>query len=145
MPDVHSKETRSYNMSRIPSSDTKPESLIRKYLFSKGLRYRKNDRRYPGNPDIVLPKYKTVVLVNGCFWHKHTGCKYYVPPKSNIDFWADKLEKNRLRDERNVELLKQSGWRVIVIWECEVKPKVRQERLDKLYQEIINPWEGSKD
>jgi len=123
-------------MSRIPSRDTKPETIVRKYLFSRGLRYRKNDRCHHGNPDIVLPKYNTVIFVNGCFWHKHIGCKYYVPPKTNTDFWSDKLEKNRIRDEYNVQRLKADGWRVIVIWECEIKPAVRQERLENLYNEI---------
>lgn len=84
--DVHSKETRSYNMSRIRSTNTKPEEIVRKYLFSKGFRYRKNDKRYPGKPDIVLPKYKTIVFVNGCFWHGHTGCRYFVIPKTNTEF-----------------------------------------------------------
>lgn len=87
MADVHTPEQRRYNMSRIRSKNTKPEELVRKYLFSKGFRYRKNDARLPGKPDIVLPKYKTVIFVNGCFWHAHKGCKYFVWPKNNADFW----------------------------------------------------------
>ena len=92
--DVHDKKTRSYNMSRIKGKNTKPEEIVRKYLFSKGFRYRKNDKRLPGTPDIVLPKYKTVIFVNGCFWHGHEGCKYFVWPKNNADFWKKKLEDN---------------------------------------------------
>jgi len=139
MADVHSKETRSYNMSRIHSKNTKPETLVRKYLFSRGLRYRKNDKRYPGHPDMVLPKFRVIVFINGCFWHKHIGCRYYVPPKSNTEFWEEKLETNRLRDDRNIKSLFNSGWKVIVVWECELKKPVRQERLEKLYTEITKP------
>lgn len=95
MVDKVSKEIRSYNMSQIRSKDTKPEILVRSFLFSKGLRFRKNDKRYSGSPDIVLPKYKTIVFVHGCFWHLHEGCKYAVMPKSNVDFWQKKLYRNR--------------------------------------------------
>lgn len=137
MADVHSKETRSYNMSRIHSKDTKPEMLVRKYLFSRGLRFRKNDKRYLGRPDIVFPKYRTIIFVNSCFWHKHIGCPYFVLPKSNIEFWDNKLETNRLRDERNIKKLCSDGWNVIVIWECELKKFTRDERLEKLYDEIV--------
>ncbi len=119
--DVHSKETRSYNMSRIKNKNTKPEELVRKFLFSKGLRYRKNDKRLPGHPDIVLPKYKTVIFVNGCFWHGHQGCKYFVWPKSNEEFWKHKIGSNIERDKKNISALKQLGWNVLTIWECELK------------------------
>lgn len=138
MPDVHSKETRSYNMSRIRSKDTKPEVLVRKYLFSKGLRFRKNDRRYPGTPDIVLPKYKTVVFVHGCFWHLHPDCKYAVMPSSNVDFWKKKLYGNRDRDKKNQEMLSAMGWKVIVIWECQLRKENREKTLAELYQQITN-------
>jgi len=121
MADKHSKETRSYNMSRIRGKDTKPEEIVRKYLFAKGFRYRKNDSRLPGKPDIVLPKYKTVIFVNGCFWHGHNGCKYFVWPQNNADFWKTKINGNILRDQVNQNLLTQKGWRVLVIWECELK------------------------
>lgn len=94
MADVHSTETRSYNMSQIRGKNTKPEEMVRKYLFKQGLRYRKNDKKLPGNPDIVLPKYHTCVFVNGCFWHGHEGCKYFVWPKSNADFWEEKITGN---------------------------------------------------
>ena len=136
MPDNHSKEVRSYNMSRIRSKDTKPEEIVRKYLFSIGFRFRKNDKRYPGHPDIVLPKYKTVIFVNGCFWHCHEGCKYYVVPKSNPEYWIPKLDRNRERDITNIELLRNDGWNVIIVWECELKKSVRQKRLEKLTSEI---------
>ena len=134
--DVHDKVTRSYNMSRIRGVNTKPEETVRKYLFANGFRYRKNDRRFPGTPDIVLPKYKTVIFVNGCFWHKHEGCKDFVWPKNNAEFWKDKLGKNTERDQRNYALLEQQGWRVLIVWECELKPGVRASRLEKLVSEV---------
>jgi DNA mismatch endonuclease, patch repair protein len=124
-------------MSRIRSENTKPEEIVRKYLFSRGLRYRKNDKRYPGKPDIVLPKYKTVVFVNGCFWHSHNGCKDFAVPKSNQDYWLPKLKMNSERDRHNHLLLANDGWKVIVIWECELKTASRQNRLEKLYEEIV--------
>ena len=121
MADVHSPEIRSYNMSRIRRRNTKPEELVRKYLFAQGLRYRKNDTRLPGKPDIVLPKYKTVIFVNGCFWHAHEGCQYFVWPKNNAGFWKNKIGGNIERDAKNQRLLTELGWRVIVVWECELK------------------------
>lgn len=136
MSDVHSSEVRSYNMSRIRNKDTKPEELVRKYLFSKGFRYRKNDARLPGKPDIVLPKYKTVIFVNGCFWHKHEGCRYFVWPKNNAEFWKEKIEKNANRDAQNYDLLQKAGWRVIVIWECELKPQTRESTFKKIEGEL---------
>jgi DNA mismatch endonuclease (patch repair protein) len=123
-------------MSRIRSRNTKPEDIVRKYLFSQGLRYRKNDKRYPGKPDVVLPKYHTVVFVHGCFWHGHEGCPDYVTPKSNTDYWVPKLEWNRQRDAISVEALWAAGWHVIVVWECELKKAVREERLARLLAEI---------
>ena len=142
MADVHSKETRSYNMSRIKGKDTKPEEIVRKYLFSKGFRYRKNDKRLPGTPDIVLPKYRTVIFVNGCFWHKHEGCKYFVWPKSNVDFWRNKINGNVTRDEKVYKQLSNMGWHIIVVWECELKKNAINNRLDKLAEEITN-WGSS--
>ena len=138
MSDVHSSETRSYNMSMIKGKDTKPEVAVRKYLFSQGFRYRKNVKKMPGSPDIVLPKYKTCIFVNGCFWHKHEGCKYFVWPKSNADFWKNKIETNFARDERNYKNLKDNGWRVIVIWECEVKGKSFDETMNNVVSLIKN-------
>ena len=138
MADNHRPEVRSYNMSQIKSKNTKPEELVRQFLFRNGFRYRKNDSRYPGKPDIVLPKYKTVVFVNGCFWHMH-DCRYFVLPKSKIDYWQPKLEKNKQRDQQTVSQLTQMGWKVIVIWECEIRTKQLQtERLTKLIAEIAS-------
>ena len=136
MADIKSKEARSYNMSRIKGKNTKPEETIRKYLFSQGFRYRKNDKRLPGSPDIVLPKYKTAIFVNGCFWHGHIGCKYFVWPQNNAEFWRKKIEGNILRDRKNEEQLRCNGWHVIVVWECQLKPGSCQETLKKLIIEI---------
>ena len=119
--DVHDKETRSYNMSCIKGKSTKPEEIVRKYLLSQGFRYRKNDKRLPGTPDIVLPKYRTVIFVNGCFWHGHKGCRYFVWPKNNAEFWKNKIESNISRDRKKAETLKDQGWKVIVVWECDLK------------------------
>lgn len=132
MADNHTKEIRSYNMSRIRSKNTKPEEKVRKYLFSQGFRYRKNDTRLPGKPDIVLPKYKTVIFVNGCFWHKHEGCKYFVWPKSNEDFWRAKINANVSRDQENMKLLSELGWNVIVIWECELRKELFDSTMKRL-------------
>ena len=137
MADVHSKETRSYNMSRIRSGNTKPEEIVRKYLFSRGLRYRKNDKRLPGKPDLVFTKYRVIVFVHGCFWHKHIGCRYFVLPETNAAFWKEKLEGNRLRDERDTAQLRKDGWRVIVVWECELRKPIREFTLDNLYKKIV--------
>lgn len=136
--DVHDKKTRSYNMSRIKEKDTKPEEIVRKYLFSQGFRYRKNDKRLPGKPDIVLPKYKVAVFVNGCFWHKHEGCRYFVWPGSNTEFWKEKIEGTVKRDKRQKAELIAAGWRVLIIWECELKPAVRERTLQCLCNEIRN-------
>lgn len=138
MADVHTPEQRSFNMSHIRGKDTKPEELVRKYLFSQGFRYRKNDVRLPGKPDIVLPKYKTVIFVNGCFWHKHEGCKYFKWPQSNADFWKRKIESNAIRDRRNQELLGELGWNVLCVWECELKRNNAESTLEKLTEDILN-------
>ena len=132
MADVHTPEQRSYNMSCIRGKNTKPEELVRRYLFAQGFRYRKNDARLPGKPDIVLPKYKTVIFVNGCFWHKHEGCKYFVWPKNNADFWKNKIESNVTRDDKNYQQLKELGWKVLIIWECELKRSCQAERLERI-------------
>ena len=137
MADKHSKEVRSYNMSQIRSTNTKPEELVRKYLFAKGFRYRKNDKRYPGKPDIVLPKYRTVIFVNGCFWHKHDGCHYFVWPKSNIKFWHEKITRNVNRDNDNYQKLKEMGWNVLIVWECELKKDIRENTLNNLCETIL--------
>ena len=135
MADNHSKEVRSMNMSHIRSKNTKPEEMVRKYLFSKGFRYHKNVRKLPGCPDIVLPKYKTVIFVNGCFWHKH-DCPRFVWPSSNQEYWIPKITSNVERDERNYSMLRNEGWSVIIVWECELKKAVADARLEKLINEI---------
>lgn len=138
MADVHTPEQRSYNMSQIKGKNTKPEELVRKYLFSCGFRYRKNDKRLPGSPDIVLPKYKTVIFVNGCFWHGHDGCKYFALPKSNTEFWKNKIEANIARDKKTIAELEKLGWNVIVVWECELKNSSKEITLQKLILKIIS-------
>ena len=138
MADNHTKEQRSYNMSKIRSTNNAPEEKVRKYLFSKGFRYRKNVRSLPGCPDIVLPKYKTVIFVNGCFWHMH-DCPRFVWPSSNKEYWEPKIRRNVERDKINIELLQKEGWRVLVVWECELKKNVIEERLSRLCLELQNP------
>lgn len=119
MADNHSKEVRSINMSHIRSTNSKPEEIVRKYLFAEGFRYRKNVKKLPGCPDIVLPKYKTVIFVNGCFWHKH-DCPRFVWPSSNQDYWRPKILRNVERDNQSCKELEALGWKVITVWECEL-------------------------
>ncbi len=138
MADVHDTAIRSYNMSRIKGKDTKPEETVRKYVFSKGFRYRKNVSTLPGKPDIVLPKYKTCIFVHGCFWHKHEGCKYFVWPKSNEEFWKDKLEKNVTRDKNEQAELEKMGWHILIVWECQLKKKNKEQTLRELEEKIKN-------
>ncbi len=135
MADNKTPEERSRNMSNIKSENTKPENIVRKYLFKKGFRYRKNDKRYPGKPDIVLPKYHTVIFVNGCFWHMH-NCSRGKMPLSNKNYWIPKIKRNIERDKNNIINLESMGWNVIVIWECELKKRCAEERLKKLCEEI---------
>ena len=138
MADVLSKEQRHRCMSNIRGKNTKPELIVRKFLFSKGLRFRLHRKDLPGNPDIVLPKYKTVVFINGCFWHGHDGCKYYTLPKSNVDFWESKITNNKNRDVLNEIKLKELGWKVIRIWECEIRRiQNRNKSLERLYNQIV--------
>lgn len=137
MSDTKTPEERSRNMAKIKSENTKPENIVRKYLFKNGFRYRKNDKRYPGKPDIVLPKYHTVIFVNGCFWHMH-NCSRGRIPLSNQSYWVPKIKRNIERDKNNIMSLESMGWKVIVIWECELKNKITEERLQKLCEEIIN-------
>ena len=137
MADNHTKEIRSMNMSHIRSTNSKPEEIVRKYLFSKGFRYRKNVRALPGCPDIVLPKYRTVIFVNGCFWHKH-DCPRFVWPSSNQEYWQPKILRNVERDQINRQELQTLGWKVITVWECELKKKVRDTRLAEVEAEIKN-------
>ena len=134
MSDSISKERRSWNMSRIRNRDTKIEVLVRQYLFLKGYRFRKNDKRYPGKPDVVLPKYRTVIFVNGCFWHQHPGCKNATMPKTNTEFWKSKLERNVFNDQKNERLLVEMGWNVVTLWECDLE-KNFVATMDKLIEE----------
>ena len=131
MTDVHDSQTRSYNMSQIKGKDTKPEILVRKFLFSNGFRYRLYDKKLPGKPDIVLPKFKTVILIHGCFWHGHKNCKYFVTPKTRTEWWLDKIENTKHRDNVNKLRLVKMGWNVITLWECEIKAK-SQKKLIKI-------------
>ena len=134
MADVHGKSVRSYNMSQIRSRDTKPELLVRKFLFANGFRYRLHVKNLPGKPDIVLPKYKTVILVNGCFWHGHKNCRYFKFPETRAEWWREKIEKNKLRDKTNRSKLKKLKYRVLVVWECQLKNA--EKRLNRLICEI---------
>lgn len=124
-----SAEQRHKNMAAIHSANTKPEIIVRKYLFSRGFRYRLNHKRLPGHPDIVLRKYRTCIFVNGCFWHGHEGCKDFKIPKSNTDFWIEKIERNKQRDAKTQKQLAKMGWHCITVWGCELKPKVREQTL----------------
>ena len=136
MADNHSKAVRSKNMSHIRSKDTKPEITVRKYLFAKGFRDRKNVKELPGCPDIVLPKYRTVIFVNGCFWHKH-DCSRFVWPSSNTDYWRSKIVQNVERDKENKEQLNKNGWKVLVVWECQLKKTVAEKTLSDLIMAIL--------
>ena len=145
MADTHSKEVRSKNMSHIRSTNSKPEETVRKYLFSKGYRFRKNDKRYPGKPDIVLPKYHVAIFVHGCFWHRHEGCKDATTPKTRTEFWLEKFDKNVKNDQIKQEKLRELGWKVIVIWECELKRSF-QETMDKVEKELTRkPFIGAQN
>ncbi|WP_319500340.1 DNA mismatch endonuclease Vsr [uncultured Draconibacterium sp.] len=135
MTDVHDKKTRSFNMSRIKGKNTKPEMLVRKFLFANGFRYRLNVKTLPGKPDIVLPKYKTVIFVNGCFWHGHKGCKYATIPKTRTEWWLEKIKETQKRDSKAEVELNAMGWRVINIWTCELKTG-RENRLNRLIKEL---------
>lgn len=136
MADVHDKQTRSYNMSQIKGINTKPEMLVRKFLFSKGFRYHLHVKNLPGKPDIVLPKYKTIILINGCFWHGHENCKYYVIPKTRTEWWEQKIMDTQTRDQFAKQELEKLGWNAIIIWTCEIKDKKKDDRLTKLVREI---------
>lgn len=130
--DKLTKEQRHRCMAAIKGRNTKPELLVRKFLFACGFRYRMNHPRLPGHPDLVLRKYRTVIFVNGCFWHGHEGCRYYVLPKSNVDYWRSKITRNKERDIEEQRKLASMGWHCITVWECQLKPKVRQQTLESL-------------
>lgn len=136
MADVHSKETRSYNMSRIRSEDTKPEMLVRKFLHAHGFRYRLHVKDMPGKPDIVLPKYKTVIFIHGCFWHGHEGCRYYVVPKTRSEWWINKISTNKTKDVRALNMLHERGWKILTVWECELKKNSIEKTLNGLILQL---------
>lgn len=119
-------------MSQIRSKNTKPELIVRKYLFANGFRYKLHNKDLPGKPDIVLPKYRAVIFVHGCFWHGHEGCKYYVIPKTRTSWWVDKIEKTRKRDKDSIVKLEENGWKVFVIWECEIKSDQQKLNINKI-------------
>lgn len=137
MSDIFSKSKRSDIMSKIFGKETKPEILVRKYLFAHGFRYRKNVKNLPGKPDIVLPKYKTIIFVNGCFWHGHENCKKATLPTSNIGFWREKISSNIIRDKKTHIELSDLGYKVLVVWQCELGIKKRKLTLDRLTRKII--------
>lgn len=132
-----SKKARSALMAKIKGKNTRPEMIVRKFLFSKGFRYRIHDKRYPGSPDIVLPKYRTTIFVHGCFWHGHEDCRAASLPTTNVDYWQKKIAENMARDRRRIDSLLNDGWKVIVIWECMIKSSDRREiELEKLIDKI---------
>ncbi|MDB5231059.1 MAG: vsr [Chitinophagaceae bacterium] len=136
MTDTFSKEERSRIMAKVKGSETKPEVAVRKYLFNRGYRYRKNVKKLPGSPDIVLKKYNTIIFIHGCFWHGHSGCKSSDLPKSQIEFWYKKITNNAARDLRNISFLKEKGWKVIVIWDCEIKKLLQSGILLKMINDL---------
>ena len=136
MADVHNTETRSYNMSRIKSKDTKPELLVRKFLFANGYRYKLHDKTLAGKPDIVLPKHSTIIFVHGCFWHGHKHCKYATIPKTRTEWWLNKINNNLLRDKLHTKELKKQGWQIITIWECELKKNTKDKTLNILLSKL---------
>ncbi|MGM9701238.1 MAG: very short patch repair endonuclease [Prevotella sp.] len=130
--DKMTKEQRHRCMAAIRGRDTRPEMVVRKFLFGRGFRYRLNHPWLPGHPDLVLRKYRTVIFVNGCFWHGHEGCRWFKMPKTNTDFWQAKIMRNRERDVREMRQLSSMGWHCITVWECQLKPAVRQQTLESL-------------
>ncbi len=136
MADVHDKATRSKNMAAIKSKNTKPEMLVRRFLYANGFRYKLHDKSLPGKPDIVLPKYKTIIFVHGCFWHGHEGCKYYVVPKTRTDWWLNKIHGNIANDKKATKALKKEGWKIINLWECDLKPSVLNRSLLRLLKKL---------
>ncbi len=136
MADVHDKKTRSYNMSQIRSTNTKPELLVRKFLHAQGYRYRLHDKKLPGHPDIVLPKYKTIIFIHGCFWHGHANCKYYKVPQTRTEWWLAKINRNKANDDKAAKALKKQGWNIITIWECSLKPARADKTLTRLITKL---------
>lgn len=131
--DNHTPAQRSYNMSRIKNKNTSPELIVRKWLWANGYRYKLNDTKLPGKPDIIFTSRKKIIFINGCFWHKH-NCKYFSFPKTNTEFWVKKLNSNAQRDQDNYQKLNELGWDILVIWTCELKPKA----INNLCSKLIN-------
>ena len=145
MADKFSPEQRHKCMSRVRSINTRPEIKLRKALFEKGFRYRVNVKTLPGKPDIVLPKYRTTIFVNGCFWHGHSGCKYYTVPETNVEFWVEKVARNKERDAVNNQRLESLSWGVVTIWECELKSKAFADTVSRVVDELASnkkKWES---
>lgn len=136
MHDPLTPEQRHRCMASIHSADTRPERLVRRFLFACGMRFRINVRKLPGTPDIVMRKYRTVIFVNGCFWHGHEGCKFFRMPHTNTPFWEKKIQRNKERDKRNIQALREKGWNVVTIWECELKKATREQTLTNLYIDL---------
>ena len=132
MADTLTPHQRHINMAAIHGKDTKPEMIVRHFLWAHGFRYRLNHPRLPGHPDIVLRKYRTVIFVNGCFWHGHKGCRYFTIPKSNTDFWSAKISRNAERDRSVQQQLAAMGWHCVTVWECQLMPKLRNDTLRAL-------------
>jgi len=140
MADIFDKQKRSKIMGLIRGRNTKPEILVRKFLFANGLRFRLHNKNLAGSPDIVLKKFNTVVFINGCFWHGHQDCSIFKMPKTNKKFWNAKIQRNKERDKRTIDQLEAEGWNVLTVWECQLKTKVRLETLEKLIDNILNKY-----
>lgn len=136
MADVHSTQTRSYNMSQIKGKNTKPEMLVRRFLHANGFRYKLHDKTLPGKPDLVLPKYKTVIFVHGCFWHGHKDCRYFVVPKTRTEWWLNKINGNTANDAKALKALMKEGWKIITVWECNLKPAKVEKTLKAISKKI---------
>lgn len=138
MADVHDEETRRKNMQAIKSKNTRPEMLVRQFLHSRGFRYRLHVKDLPGKPDVVLPKYKTAIFIHGCFWHGHENCKYFVVPKTKTQWWLDKIASNKSNDKSKIEKLEGLGWKVLTVWECQLKGKLKDLTLSGITDSIIS-------
>ena len=136
MADVHTTAQRSYNMSRIKGKNTKPEMLVRRFLHAQGFRYKLHDKTLPGKPDLVLPKHKTVIFIHGCFWHGHENCKYYKIPQTRTEWWTEKINRNLANDVKAMKLLKTEGWKIITIWECNLRPGKFEQTLTALIKKL---------
>lgn len=136
MADIHNRQTRSYNMSCIKAKDTKPELLVRRFLHNCGYRYKLYDKSLPGKPDVVLPRFRTVIFIHGCFWHGHSRCKFFKVPKTRTKWWSEKINRNKLNDSMAIRTLRKEGWKVIVIWECGLRPAKLETTLLTLFAEL---------